>query len=182
MTARDHEPDSWCILRCAPARTLLLATSLNEGGLEAWTPTATVKRRRPGGRSGVEARDVPLTPTFVFARAVALPELQREARDPRSAHPSFSVFRYYGQIPILSDREVERLRVAERQSTPKALRRTFAPGSTVRPSEGPYAGMNGIVRHSDGRHTLVAFGGWMDVKIETFAIRSADVREVEAAA
>lgn len=182
MMGREYGADSWCILRCKPARTLLLAVSLNEAGLEAWTPTATIKRRRPGGRSGTEARDVPLTPTFVFARAAALPDLQREARDPTSSHPAFSVFRYYGAVPILSDREVERLRVAERQSTPKAHRRTFATGSTIKPSEGPYAGMSGVVKHSDGRHTIVAFGGWMDVKIETFAIRSGDVREVQTAA
>ncbi|MBE7186197.1 MAG: hypothetical protein INR68_17525 [Methylobacterium mesophilicum] len=179
---RDNGADGWCILRCAPARTLLLAASLIEGGIEAWSPITTIKKRKPGGRSGTVSRDVPLTPTFVFARAASLPDLHRALRDPSRPHPPFSIFRYLGGIPILADAEVERLRLAERRAMPKGQRRTFAAGSTVKPTEGPYAGMSGVVKHSDGRFTLVAFGGWMDVKIETFAIRSGDVREIDAAA
>jgi hypothetical protein len=38
-------------------------------------------------------------------------------------------------------------------------------------TEGGFAGMTGIVQESDGRYTLVGFGGSLSVKIDTFLLQ-----------
>ncbi len=121
-----------------------------------------------------------MMPTFAFAPASTLPELMRLSRSPLSDHPSFSIFRFGGRIPLLHEREVERLRTAERQAVPKRRRAIMVVGATVRPNEGAYAGLSGVVKASDGQWTIVGFGGWMDVKIETFLLTGDEVRTDEA--
>lgn len=172
---RDSGAEGWCILRTSPARTLPLAASLVAAGVEAWTPTATIKRRVFRGKKQTKDHTAALTPTFVFARATAIGVLRADINAPRPVHPPFSLFRHLGEIKTVSDREIERLRQAERKSKPKGKRQTVPVGSLLKPTEGPYTGMEGVVQRSDGKFTLVAFGGWMNVQIETFTIRSDDV-------
>lgn len=162
----DHR---WCILRTAGQRTMPLLNSLTEAGFKAWTPIVTVKRRLPRRRERVEAL-APLMPTFVFVAASHLPELVRIARALSSKHPEFSIFKFDGRVPVLADHQLEQLRLAEKRSVPTRRRPTIAPGTTVKPGEGAYAGLEGVVKRSDGKYTLVAFGGWMDVQIETLLL------------
>jgi hypothetical protein len=176
----DDVTGKWCILRTNGARTLALAASLNGAGIEAWTPQVMKRRKHLGKRvapAHVE-RPAPLLPTFVFARAEHLEVLKVCAKALSNPHPAFSVFRYNGRFPAVSDQTIEGLRTAERRAVPKQRQRTFPKGAQVKPSEGAYAGLTGIVRESDGRYTLVAFGSWMDVKIDTFLLSPNDVRPV----
>lgn len=167
-TGRRTE-NGWCILTTSGARTLPLAASLREAGFEVYTPTRTAHIRKPR-RPGKIVKQVPMAPTFVFARWKDLDELLAISRLPVSHHPSFSFFRFNGQYPEVSNAEIERVREKERRAVPTRQRPTIPVGSAVRPDEGPYAGMSGVVRRSDGKYTLVAFGGWMEVQIETFLI------------
>jgi hypothetical protein len=176
-----NKAEAWCILRTAGPRTLPLVASLLEAKIEAWTPVALVRRRKPRSPAKVEVR-APMTPTFVFVREVHMPELSLLARSPISPHPPFSLFRFDGRVPVIADRDIDALRSAERQAVPRRKRRTLAVGTAVRPHEGAYAGLDGVVRQSDGRYTLVAFGGWMNVQIETFLLTGDAVHDGNKAA
>ncbi len=110
--------DRWCILRCSGSKTLSLARSLAAAGFDVWTPVKTFKRPRPskrldGRRHTVEV-DAPILPTFIFARATDCTSLFELATKPASQHPAFSMFQHAGRIPLIGDREVGGLRLAER--------------------------------------------------------------------
>lgn len=166
----------WCILRTSGGRTLPLMRSLREAGFDVWTPVTIVAKRKPRRPGRVEL-PAAMMPTFVFAPAEQLPQLHGLSRSPINPHPAFSLFKFDGRVPLLTEREMERLREAERRSVPKRRRRTIPAGSKVKPDHGPYAGMTGVVKASNGKFTLVAFGGWMEVQIETFTIAT---NEIEA--
>lgn len=171
----------WCILRTSGGKTIPLARSLAAAGFDVWTPIEEQsKRRGPGVFVDCEA---PILPTFVFARADALPELAACLSGLFSEHPPFSIFHYCGRIPVIADGEMASLRLAEEDARTAATRArrkakppVFAEGSPVRVDDGSYAGMSGIVKSSDGKHTFISFGGWMDrVKIETWRCLDVDV-------
>ncbi|WP_242183114.1 hypothetical protein [Sphingomonas sp. CARO-RG-8B-R24-01] len=108
----------WCILRTSGGRTLALATSLAAAGYEVWSPVRTIKRPHgkrdlKGQRTTVEI-NLPILPTFVFARAACLPSLAHIAGDPAYQHPPFSIFSHAGRIPIICDASVAGLREEER--------------------------------------------------------------------
>lgn len=167
--------DRWCILRTAGPRTLALATSLSDGGIEAWTPMVMVKRRVPRKPGRVE-KPAPLFPTFVFAKAASLADLRRFTRMLGSPHPAFSIMlRTNGEPALVADREIDKLRVQENRLKPKRRRPTVPIGTEVCPTDGAWAGMTGVVVESDGKATLVAFGGWLNVKIETSILIDGEV-------
>lgn len=122
----------WCILRTSGGRTLALAASLNAAGLEAWTPVRTFKRQKQGSRLRLDGRritveiDAPILPTFVFARAAHLLDLEAAASDPTNEHPPFSVFHHAGRIPLVADREVAGLQEAERAAAASIREQRYA--------------------------------------------------------
>lgn len=160
----------WCILRTSGARTLPLAKSLGDEGFEVWTPIEVQSRRLPRSKIKVE-RDAPIMPTFVFVRATRLRDIFRILSLPRSPHPSFSIFRHMGRIPIIADHEIESLRSEEKRAAPKARRRVFAAGERVRVPEGSFGGMSGAVVEGNGKFTIVCFGR-KEVKIATWLLRT----------
>lgn len=179
---RAKEANGWVILRTAGPRTIGLAASLSAASIEAWTPVETVKRRRPGGRSGKIERPAPITPTIVFARASSLGDLLRITRAPTSPHPRFSLFRHDGRFPVVADREIERLRQAERKAQPKGKRVTFADGDTVKTTEAGFTGLEGVVQRTKGQWAFVCFGGRHEVKIASFLLSSSRVAQTAFAA
>lgn len=123
-------------------------------------------------------------PTYVFARASQLPELRRALSLPINPFPAFSVFKYYGRIPLVSDRDIACLRAAEQQDSDRReraarreFRRVIPVGESVRIGSGGFAGMSGLVEGGDGKFALVAFGGGLRVKIATFLLESNGVDE-----
>lgn len=108
-------PTRWCILRTAGPRTVALARSLSDGGIQAWTPTFTV-RQRATRRGIARDRTSPFIPTFVFAPAERLLDLCGIADDPRSQHPPFSVFRHDGRVPLIGEASLAQLRQAEQDA------------------------------------------------------------------
>ncbi len=94
----------WCILRTAGSRTLPLARSLAEAGVNAWTPTAIADRRRGRSRVRVEA-EAAILPTFVFAPANLVDALLDLESAPTSPHPSFSLFRHNGRVALVAAAE-----------------------------------------------------------------------------
>lgn len=164
----------WCILRTSGPRTLKLAASLVGAGFDVWTPTMTAQRRKGRKRERVDC-PAPITPTFVFARAAQLGDLIREASALASPHPPFSVFRYRDRIPLLADRSLSALRSAEEQDRLKhlkATRRTVPAGTSIKLTEGAFAGMTGIVEGGNGKEAVVNFGGGFVVSIATYLLES----------
>lgn len=102
----------WCILRTSGRSTLPLAQSLAAAGFDVWTPREILSRRRGPARTRIEY-EAPLVATFVFARAAAIPALERILILPSSPHPPFSIFRFDGRIPLLAAHSIEGLREAE---------------------------------------------------------------------
>ncbi|MDN4632774.1 hypothetical protein QCD71_14715 [Sphingomonas sp. PsM26] len=176
---RRRDDTDWCILRTSGGRTLNLARSLAEAGFDVWTPRETLSRRVPRKKTIVD-REVAILPTFVFARAVHIPELAAALALPVNPHPSFSIFRYLGDIPLLADREMKSLRDVEDVARLRELKKTrnvVPVGATVTMNEGAFAGLSGVVTKSDGKFALVAFGGSFEVNIASFLIRTDGVQQ-----
>jgi len=176
-------PDAWCILRTAGARTLPLMKSLEKAGLSAWTPLRIHRRRRPRSKQLVE-REVAIMPTFVFVRKQHAIELLTIAANPVNPHPAFSIFRHNGRLVDVQDREIAGLR-AEEDRWAKAERKTrcrrFDTGSTVRVTDGPAQGLEGIVEESDGQFALVCFGGAIRFKVGTWLLGDEQVENANPA-
>lgn len=111
-TLRQRRSGDWCILRTSGFRTLPLAKSLAAAGFEVWTPKEVHTRRQGPARQRAEF-DAPILPTFVFARADRVRDLVEVQASPTSPHPGFSIFRYYGRIPLLADGSIGNLRQVE---------------------------------------------------------------------
>lgn len=185
--AKDREAmDRWCILRTTGARTIPLARSLIEVGIEAWTPSRTLTTCRPRSKRKVMV-EVSLAPTFVFTPACNLPHLMRARVAPASPHPSFSIFSYGGRIPLIVASEIDGLRMAEYQYRSAELaaaerariaelrksRPLFPVGSVVRTSRPAFEGLTGIVQGTQGGHTIVLFAGSKHpMKIESWQVMS----------
>lgn len=111
----------WCILRTSASKTLSLAASLNDAGLEAWTPARTVKRPAPGNRRRyvIGQRRVmvevtlPILPGFVFARLDDLDDLYRASILPFGPHPGFTILSVAGRVPGIGEQQIKGLRSAE---------------------------------------------------------------------
>jgi len=172
MTPERRDVDGWCILRTSGARTLRLAESLMAAGLDAWSPEMMVTRRQGRMRKRVEV-STPILPTFVFARARHIAELQACRMLPINPHPGFSIFRHLGRYPVVADKDIVALRAEEERARVvvlKRTRRTVPIGSRVTMSEGAFAGLTGIVERSDGKSALVCFGGGFSVSIATWLL------------
>lgn len=119
-------PSRWCILRTSGCQTLALARSLRQAGYDIWTPARTIRKIvRRGHRTEQRTEvDVPILPTFVFARERDLAMLADAAAQTISPHPAFSIFRHDGRIPLVADREVAGLRQEEERAaaTMQAMR------------------------------------------------------------
>lgn len=123
-------------------------------------------------------------PTFVFARARHLPELAECLERPLNPHPSYSIFRHAGRIPILADSDIANLHRAEDdakyasdRARRKSNRHAFPIGERVRTDEAGFAGLTGVVKSGDDKFALVSFGGAFEVKIATFLLSPYDVQE-----
>lgn len=164
----------WCILRTSGGNTLPVANALVDAGFEVWTPAIMEMRRH--GRSRVRKQILsPLASGFVFAREHQIHELVTLSRTPsltyqvwnsearrmeRHGCTHFSVFRYQGQYPRVSDRSLDPLRQAEQRAAPRAKIVPLDPGQEVRCPEAGFDGLVGVVQKSKGRHTLVLFPGF----------------------
>lgn len=177
VVSQKLNADRWCILRTSGRHTLALADHLRGQGFEAWSPVEHQVRRLPRRRVTAE-RQVPMVPTFVFAKAAHLLDLIALSEIP-GRDIAFTIFREERRVPVIADRELQPLRDEEAHTlarTQKAMRqgrrseRVYARGEPVRVPEGSFAGMTGIVEDGDGRFTLVCFGGAVSVKISTFLL------------
>ena len=112
----------WCILRTSGPKTLKLAAALNAAGIEAWTPTRTVRRQKPGRSTRLDGKrptvdvEVPILPTFVFSRGRHQRELRWLASLRFKAQPDFSLMTYAGRVPLIADRDIAGLRDAEERA------------------------------------------------------------------
>ncbi|TXC71246.1 hypothetical protein FSB78_10020 [Sphingomonas ginsenosidivorax] len=109
----------------------------------------------------------------------------RLAAQPFTDHPGFSVFRYLGDIPLISDAEVEGARRIEergKRAAKMGKRQAFVVGERVRVTEGAAAGLFGeVVQGGDGKFVLVAFAG-INLKIEAWLLGTNAVQDTPIAA
>lgn len=179
-----HDND-WCILRTAGRSTLPLAKSLSDAGYDVWAPSQVpdgpAKRRH--------AERVPMTPTYLFARALHVLKLIALSANPGRSHEGFSVFRNCHGVPLIADSGLNPLRAEEanverrwqaqvQRGRSRRKGQAFEVGETVSvPAEAfpSFAGMNGMVDESGQRHTYVSLGGFMRLKISTYILRQSMV-------
>lgn len=176
--------DQWCILRMAGPRTLAVAESLTEAGFEVWTPVGgSSKRPRTKARKEIQ---VPVMPTYVFARDRHLIDLMLESSNPSTRHPSFSIFRWDGRIPLIADASLEYLRRGEerylrRMKEGKPMR-SFSDGETVKITNGGFAGMSGVVEQSNGKYCVVCFPGFSTpIRVSKMILLSEEDMQARAA-
>lgn len=180
----------WCILRTAGPRTLPLARSLAEAGFDVWTPrgwTQPAKRasarpanRRTAAALAGEPVAVPIMPTFIFARADRLADLVRASRDAASEHGAFSIFRYQGRYPLVSEADLSDLRAAEQKADIARRRkrtRRLVMGQRVTFDRGAFAGIEGVVEDQAGKFAIVAFAGGFRMKIAAWREEFDDVED-----
>lgn len=175
----------WCILRCAGSRTMALAASLTDAGIRAWTPIETRERRIPR-KAARETVQLPITPSFVFAASERLSDLLTLARSPSmlfrvwdsekrrmvtKGHPTFSVFRSDGRVPVVSEQSLAPLRKAEHRTMPRKAAKIFRKGEIVSTGRGGFAGLQGHIEASQGQYAMVVFPGFpIAVKIATWML------------
>lgn len=186
-----YRATDWCIVQTSSAGTLALASALNDAGIEAWTPTGIAVKRVGKRRDRVE-QTVPLMPTFAFARYHSLPDVLAMAHAPAPVYlvwdkverrmvmrgrPFFRVFRHGQNYPAVSDRDLDKLRLAERQGRPIEHVRIFKPGEEVRVGSTPsFDGLVGVIHEVKGNYAFVrfsAFGGEATIKINGRQLLSA---------
>lgn len=182
----------WLVLRTSAPRTLPLSRSLAAAGFDVWTPMVTTKRRLPRRKTKVE-RDAPILPTFVFARAYHLSDLLRARTRTPSPHPPFSVFHYFGRIPLIADGQMGSLRIEEeraalayakdkdreRLAELKAKAKDFAVGESVTVPQSAFAGMTGVVESKKGKSAVIDFGGGKTITIGAWLLQSGQVEPVQ---
>lgn len=161
----------WFVLRTSGPLTVPMSRKLRREGYEVWTP---VERKR-NGRGNV--RRIPVMPSYIFAPEAHLDNLYELAERTEL----FSVFCEAERVPIIEDGQIRRLRVALLPPRKKPKQETFEPGAIVRIPEGIGAGLSGQVVYSDGKWTLVCFGGSIDLKISTFKLKPNSAISVEQA-
>jgi len=160
----------WCIIRTSPRRTIPVATSLNEAGIEAWTPKVTIVSRAGRTRQRIQC-EVPVIEGIVFAKREHIPELVAISRKPGAV---YSVFRYQGAVPTVRDRDLDPLRLAERAAAKTARPTPIELGRAVRYPGAGFDGMTGIVQGMDGRFAIVAFAGFkIPVKVSSHLLLDA---------
>jgi len=174
--AIDYGPGDWFILRMASADTLRIADVLMARGLKVWTPSEIKIGRTPRVRAKYEKR-APIMPSYVFARFDDLDEILRLAMLPAKECGRFSVFHHKGGIPLIADHALSALRheetrlagIIERQKRRGKKGPVFSAGANVKPTEGPFAGLSGVVEGTQGQFTLVSFAGFhAPIKIASF--------------
>lgn len=182
----------WCILRTSPGRTLGLMSALAAAGYDAWTPRQMQTRRRPRSRLTFDV-EVPIAPTFVFARAVHVRELASAEAMPVNPFPAFTIFRdARGRIPLIAAHDVAGLKQEEdrvaaiwdaeqeraRLKAERSKRKRLVMGQRVRfGQEGAFAGMTGTVERSGDKFVLASFGQAFRMKIATWLLSPDDVEQ-----
>jgi transcription antitermination factor NusG len=154
--------------------------SLVAAGLSVWTPIERRMGRMPRTRAQYD-KEFALMPSYVFGHVEHLNELARLAMVPHRDHPRFSMFKYGGGFPLIADDQLDALRKEEARvaSVFERFRRRgkkgpkLEPGSEVKLTEGPFAGMSGIVEGQEGQFTLVdmsVFGKVVTIKIASLLL------------
>jgi transcription antitermination factor NusG len=181
--AMNKRGGEWCVLRTSGPNTIGLFRSLAAAGFEVWTPIENQSRRKPRNKAKVEC-EVPIMPTYIFARADQLVDLIDLSFAPLKNHRDFSVFRYFARYPLISDDSLGSLRLIERKlAVRKNKDAGFTAGERVRLNEGGFAGMSGVVETSKGQFTLVCFPGFnIPVKIASWHLVKDQVQEPDIAA
>lgn len=170
----------WAILRTSGARTLPLVRSLNDDGIEAWSPRKTLERRRGHNRIPFKV-EVPILPTFAFVPAGMCDDIRCILASPVNRHPGFRLFTYRDAIPLILDKELAELRlVEERESVAirKKDRYNFSERARVRVEdiESAFLGMSGVVESCDGKRAWVNFGGSLRVQIGAWKLLTEQVQ------
>jgi transcription antitermination factor NusG len=169
VTSADGVLDlgSWFILRMASTDTLMVARALADHGFGVWTPIENKFGRMPRTKARFE-KEAALMPSYVFARVEHLDDILSLAMLPRKECGRFSVFHHKGGIPLIASDQLLALRdeecrltsVFERSRRKGIKGPTFARGQSVHLSEGPFAGLDGVVEGSQGQFTLVSVEGF----------------------
>lgn len=186
MANDDEKPARWLIISMAPSRTLLVAKALADHGIEAWTPTRNIVRRRPRSKKTTDLT-IALMASFVFVRDAHLAELRTALAMPINPFPPFSIFQMGNRIPLIADHEINGLR-AEHAAAEKewqavlrqreankardardARRRKLHHGVTVRVTQGPAMGMTGVVVGGTRKEARVEIDGRV-LKIDSFLL------------
>lgn len=178
INIREH----WLILCTSAARTLPLARSLAEAGFTAWAPKETQKRRV--GRGKTVETETAIMPGIVFARADHLNDLLAIRASPLAQHPSFSLFRHAGRIPLIKDGSLADLRKAEERAatkTRRSRRYIYPRGTRVRMDEPAFVGLVGIVEQATGKAAVVSFGGSFRITIASWLLRTDGVQDAQVA-
>lgn len=158
---------SWFILRMASADTLNVTRSLQKQGFDVWTPIERKAGRMPRTRIRYD-KEFALMPSYAFANVHHVAEIRHLADLPTRNMPRFTVFQHKGGIPLIADDQLNPLRAEQSRLQAiydKLVRKgkrgpKFDKGHLVRLSEGPFAGMEGVVEDQQGQITLVSFDGF----------------------
>ena len=156
----------WCIVQTSSGRTLALADALADAGFDVWTPRGLTTVRK-GRSKAPRDRAFAVMPGLVFVDADRLADLAHILNAPVNPYPAFTIFHAAGRVPLIASQEIDGFRHAEQQADrewehvlrarQKKQRHTVAVGTEIRMSEGPFAGMQGVVVDSNDKAAKVRF-------------------------
>jgi len=176
--------DLWLILRTSSRHTIALTECLRREGYEAWTPVVTFLKRTPRRRETRQV-ELPMLPSFAFAKAHHAQSLLELAEAFSKPCPDFSIFRHMNEVRLVRDDELSALRMIEERKRrdveslkPRQIR--FKAGQSIRLVQGSFAGLDGVVENDDGRFAMVSFGN-TKVKISTFLLSNDNIQEPQRA-
>ena len=170
----------WCILQMTGQRTLRLMRSLSIAGIDAWTPVAMERKRRPRSK---KFRDAPvaLLPGFAFVEVGYLPELLAIIHAPVSDHPPFSILQRDSRALTASDASLDPLREYEtrmqdqwqahldairreaKQKRKKTAARAYVVGQRVKIESEAFSGLVGkIVEIRNNGDLALEFTGFIN--------------------
>lgn len=182
----------WCILQMTGQRTLRLVQSLGIAGIDAWTPVAMERKRRPRSK---KFRDEPvaLLPGFVFVEVGSLVDLLTIIHEPVSDHPPFSILQRHGEALTATDASLDPLREYEarmqdqwqahldaiqreaKQKRKKTAARAYVLGQRVRIESEAFSGLVGkIVEIRNNGDLALEFTGFLRGTV----VPSCDVRPI----
>ena len=146
-----NRTENWFALVTRPRHEKVVAEALNSKGLETFLPL--VQRRHQYGRRSREF-DLPLFPGYLFCRFNVLHRL------PVIMTPGIVRIVGAGSDPIpVSDVELTSLQIATRQRIPVRPHPFLRGGARVAITEGPLAGLEGIVvKEKDPLRIVVSVG------------------------
>ena len=146
-----NDKDCWYAVSCKPRQETVAEENLQRQGFNVYLPRIQVRRRRRGQwLDVVEA----LFPRYIF---ILINPLQRSTAPVRSTRGAVGLVRFGGKPAEVPANVINELMRREDLASGLHLdnRALFCAGDSIKLTEGPLAGMEGVFNQEDGEKRVI---------------------------